>query len=221
VSEFADFLERLLSGQSLVFAGRPLARRRDQGEALAVLQEAYARYALEVAGPPIPFQARIALHAAVLVWRACWLVECQQEIPRYHKHIVLERGPQSPSDHLSADLVLRFLPEVYRRAKGNVHANPLAEKLSQLLRQWPLSGVRAKLPEASVTDLEFGGHPGLLLLYAERLAQAPQLHWLPRGAGLEYVEWTFQERGVPIPVPMSTADDEEEPRDREEERDSE
>ncbi len=163
----------------------------------------------------------MALQAAVLVWRACWLVVCQQEIPQYSKYIVLERGPRSPSDHLSVDLTLRFLPEVYRRASANVHANPLAQRLSDLLRRWPLTGVRAKLPEGPLTDLDFGGHPGLLLLYAERLALAPQATWLPQGAGLEYVEWIFQERGVPIPAAVSKADDEDASMDPEEESPSE
>jgi hypothetical protein len=209
VSEFVDFLERLLSGQSIVFAGRPHPTRRDQREAEALLEEKYADYALRVAGPPIPFQAHIALQAAALVWRACWVSVSLQDLPRYQNRLALERTPQSPADHLSADLLLRYLPQLYRRAGANIHANPLAERLSQLLRQWPLSGVLANITEPPLTDLEFGGHQGLILLYAERLVHTPRPQWLPRGAAFEYVEWVFQERGKPMPGLPSAEDDEE------------
>lgn len=203
MSDFALFLEGLLSGQNLILENRPVPRRREQEEALAVLEDAYAPYATEVSGPAIPFQPHIALHSAVLVWRACWLIVAPEEIPRYHTYLRLERGPRSPSDHLSADLLLRFLPEVYRGARGTLETLPLAERMAQVLRQWPLSGVRARLPQPPITDLKFAGHWGLQLLYAERLAQAQQANWLPQGPGLQHVKKVFQERGLALPVTAS------------------
>jgi hypothetical protein len=209
MSELTDFLEHLLSGRSVVFERRPHLSRRDQREAEPLLEDAYAAYALEVAGPPIAFQAHIALQAAALVCRACWLVVSTQDLPRYQDRLGFDRPPRSPSDHLSADLLLRFLPEVLRRARANVHANPLGERLCQVLRQWPLSGVLADIAEPPLTALDFGGHPGLMILYAERLVETAKPRWLPAGTALEYVEWIFQERGKPVPVASADGDDEE------------
>ena len=41
--------------------------------------------------------------------------------------------------------------------------------MADVLRRWPLSGVLSDVVEAPIGPLEFGGHPGLMLLYAERL----------------------------------------------------
>jgi hypothetical protein len=73
--------------------------------------------------------------------------------------------------------------------------DPLAGLLANLLRQWPLSGVLSDVSEAPLTLPEFGGHPGLLLLYAERLARSEKPAWMPGGKGREYVELVFHGLG--------------------------
>ena len=49
-------------GASIAFIGVS----RDQRAAEPVLEEKYAEYALDIAGPPIPFEAHIALQAGAL-----------------------------------------------------------------------------------------------------------------------------------------------------------
>jgi hypothetical protein len=71
----------------------------------------------------------------------------------------------------------------------------LTTRLAHLLREWPLSGVLADLDEGPLTPSEFAGHPGLLLLYAERLAGSENPAWLPDKAARAYVELVWQELG--------------------------
>ena len=60
-------------------------------------------------------------------------------------------------------------------------SKPLAVRLAEVLRQWPLTGVRSDIHAAPLTPLDFGGHPGLQLLYAERLLRNVKPEWVPRG----------------------------------------
>jgi hypothetical protein len=60
-----------------------------------------------------------------------------------------------------------------------------------VLRQWPLSGVLSDVTEPPLTPPEFDGNPGLMLLYAERLARHEKSAWVPQGEGREYVQWVI------------------------------
>ena len=51
----------------------------------------------------------------------------------------------------------------------------------------------------------FGGHPGLQLLYAERLAGVGRPGWVPpSGPAREWVERVHSERGRPLPAAIPT-----------------
>jgi hypothetical protein len=140
--------------------------------------------------------ATIAVAAAATVHAACWfLVNRAQPAADMDGLLLLATSPCSPAAHLSADLVLRFLPQVYRRAKAADPADRLATQLADILRHWPLSGVLADIDEPPVVAPAFDGHPGLCMLYAERLARHEKPAWLPRRAGLEYLELVYQDLG--------------------------
>jgi len=63
------------------------------------------------------------------------------------------------------------------------------------------SGVLADLDGTPATPPEFGGHPGLQLLYAERLAETGRAGWVPAtGPAREWVERVYQERGKLMPA---------------------
>jgi hypothetical protein len=190
MSALAAFLQRLLYEGKVLLRDRPHPVPSEAGEARAVLAHAYADYRLEVAGPPIPFDAETALAAGELVRQACWFLvhhgEPEEELQRT---LHMPTGPATAAQHLSADLVLRYLPQIYRRARAHAPTDQLTVLLASVLRQWPLSGVLADVEEAPMTPLDFGGHDGLMLLYAERLARHKKPAWVPAGRPLEYVEW--------------------------------
>jgi hypothetical protein len=200
MSPFADFLQRVLDDGEAVFLGPPSGN--GDTEARNVLADAFADHALDVAGPPIAFDPAAALAAAHVLADACWRLVAPTAAA-----VAPVGEPHTPAAHLSADVTLRFLPMVYRRAAARAMNEPLVAELANTLRRWPLSGVLADLPSAPAGALDFGGHPGLQLLYAERLIDHEKAAWLPvAGPAWERVELVYRGRGRPIPHPVVTVE---------------
>jgi len=203
MNDFAGFLAGLFQEGRITFQHRPVplstaAVASAPPEVLGLLEGAYAAYRLDIAGDPIAFDAGLACAAAEVVRQAGWALICHQDrLEDLQWRLTLPPSQASESasasQHLSADLVLRYLPQMHRRAQARDLSDPLVGLLERLLRQWPLSGVLAGLDEGPTASLDFGGHDGLLLLYAERLelatARCEMLAWRPpTGRLLEYVE---------------------------------
>lgn len=195
---FADWLTRVLTRGESVQEAPPTLAPEERAGALAVLRAAFDGHALDVAGPPVAFDPDTALAAATALARACWLLVGAAE--NEPASLSFRAEPNAPSAHLSADLTLRLLPAVYRRAKLR-GAEPLAAEVESILRAWPLSGVLADLDGEPTAALDFGGHPGLQLLYAERLVATGRPGWVPAaGPAREWVERVYHERGKPPPA---------------------
>jgi hypothetical protein len=195
MATLADFLTDLLDHGTVEFRASPTDATETRAAALAVLERAFATVQLDLAGPPLRFESEIALTAAEIVRQACWfLVERSAPDEVVVAHLTLP-PPTSAAAHLSADVCLRFLPQLHRRSKALAATDTLTTRLALLLRQWPLAGVLSDVPETPLTAPEFDGHPGLQLLYAERLARNEKVGWLPSGAARERVELVFHELG--------------------------
>jgi hypothetical protein len=194
---FVQFLQKLLREGLVRFSIRPSSDHEDDSSAVRLLEDAYCSYRLQVAGPLLAFDPAIALAAGRLVQWACWfLVSRSEPESEVTKRLLMSAQPSLPTHHLSADLLFRYLPQVHRRAQALYPADPLPQLLAKLLREWPLSGVLSQVEEGPVdTRLEFGGHSGLIMLYAERLARHEKPAWFPIGAATESVELVWQEMG--------------------------
>lgn len=179
-----DFVDDLLHhGQATLSPGiavdSPLARE--------LLSSAFSTYRLSIAGPEIPFDPDVAVQAALTVRAACVaLVDRGERAESLGPQLQMPLKPSTPSDHLSADLLFRFLPQVLRRIRGLDPDDPVIVMIETLLRGWPLSGVLAEIEYPPSTTLDFCGHPGLCLLYSERLAHHERPSWYPEGTAAEY-----------------------------------
>jgi hypothetical protein len=195
---FHDWLDRVLTDGESVLEAPPRLASDERPAVEARLRAAYDLDALDVAGPPLAFDPAVAGRAAHALACACWaLVGLEADEPD-----VVLAPVRAPAAHLSADVTLRFAPDVYRRARVRDPNSPLATALDRLLRAWPLSGVLADLDGTPTTEPDFG-HPGLQLLYAERLAAARRSGWVPAGgAAREWAERVFAERGLTLPEPL-------------------
>ena len=153
------------------------------------MRHAYADFRLTVSGPLLDFAPATALAAARLVYAACWLLMSRlEEESQLEQMLVSPAPPRSPAEHLSADLVLRFLVQTHRRARAHNPSDKLTTLLADMLRRWPLTGVLADLEDGPLIPVDFGGHGGLMMLYAERFAAHPHPAWAPTAKGLEYLE---------------------------------
>jgi hypothetical protein len=203
MASFLDFLESVLRGGTAVLRARPKVEASEVQRAGRLLAAAYEDHRLDVAGRPIDFDAPAALAAAEQVWFACWFLLHRGDPPNeIERCLPLLVPPVSAAQHLSTDLLLRFAPQVHRRARSADPRDVLTQRLEQLLRSHPLSGVLADIEEGPVTPVQLGDHAGLQLLYAERLAEKPRPAWVPTGAAFAYVELVFAERGLSVPEPL-------------------
>ena len=196
MATLGEFLRDLLDEGRIVLKGRPMPSEADRPSALARLEAAFRVHRLDVAGPPIEFDAASALRAAELVRQAGWfLVNRSEPVGVMEAALAIPGVPNSAGEHLSADLTLRFLPQVQRRARSIAPGDRLSNLLADVLRAWPLSGVLSDIEEGPGEVGDLGGHPGLWMFYAERLARDEKPAWMPRGAGREHVELIFQGLG--------------------------
>lgn len=187
MTAFSRFLAELLHEGKVVFRPGEVPRDAPTERDVPALAEAFATYALSVAGPPVAFDARTACAAAELVRQACWALVDREERPdSLRRRLRMPEAPTSPAHHLSADLLLRYLPQVLKRAQGLDPTDPLVGILIDVLRCWPLSGALSDVEEGPLTPIDFGAHPGLLLLYAERVAACDRPAWRPEAAGAAY-----------------------------------
>ncbi len=198
---FDVWLLRVMTHGESVQAGPP--GDGDRVAAEGHLRAAHARRALDLAGVVPPFTAGVALAAAAWLAAACWRLAGPGEgggpLPELP-------APVTAADHLAADLTLRFLPGVRVRARTSGRVALVAD-IDAVLRRWPLSGVLADLDGGPETTLDFGGHAGLQLDYAERLARNPRPGWVPAGGpAREWAERVFHERGRPLPDPPPTTE---------------
>lgn len=211
MSPLAEFLQPLLHEGRAVLRAAPSGPGGRQ-EVARLLHDAYAEHCLSVAGSPPPFDLETAHAAAALLHQACWaLVNHGQPVTELEHVLTMPRAPATPSQHLSADLLLRFLPLVHRRARGLNPADQLTDLLARVLRTWPLSGVLSGVEDGPLTAPDFDGHPGLQMLYAERWCETSKPAWLPGGRGYEYVELAWCELGrdraaLPSAHEVQTAD---------------
>jgi hypothetical protein len=199
MTEFAIFLnEALFEGRVSLHAPPPPAGDADAGK---VLRQAHEAQMLALAGPPLIFDERTALAAALLFAHAGWyFLNPGLAIEAPEKTLGMPLAPTKPEHHLSADLALRFLPALLRRAEALQQEDVLPLALQRVLRQWPLSGVLSDIAEPPLTSVDFGTHPGLNFLYAERLAKHERPGWLPQGRGMQYVELVWEQLGKDVSV---------------------
>jgi hypothetical protein len=195
----APFLEHLFAFGEARLTGWPEVA--DVGRVHAVLRRAFREYRRSIAGGPIDFDADSALAAALFTARACWFAVSREE-PAETVKAELEplAAPSAPSSHLAVDLTLRYAVTVYRRVHAQSPDDPLATRLAKVLRRCPLTGVLSDVADAPLSEITFGGHPGLELLYAERLAANFRPAWLPGDGGLRDVaELVFRQQGKQWP----------------------
>lgn len=189
--------------QSLLWEGRLLVEPAPFWEpnaaAVTLLEEAFAERALDLAGPPLEIALDVMVAAVKVVYRFGWYaLHANVVLPEDDQSLKMPLVPQTPSQHFSADVVLRFLAALHARVKKQAPQDGLGKQLQTVLRDWPLSGVLADIVEPPAIPVDFGGHPGLCYLYAERLAQKERPGWLPSGSTLEYVELVWDALGKDV-----------------------
>ncbi|UOQ70443.1 hypothetical protein MUN79_17090 [Hymenobacter cellulosilyticus] len=134
-----------------------------------MLETYHAEDAREMPHTAPGFHASAALWAARILYYTILLT-----LVRELDEIVIQEyltdfaGDSTPEVVYSADLTLRYLPDLLRLAKGLAPGDALVARLQTLGRQWPLSlvGQELPLPESEAQVL---AHPSLRQEYVDRI----------------------------------------------------
>ena len=137
-----------------------------------VLLEAY----YDVDRQHMPYDAP-KFHPTAALWAAKYLFNTIQLIlirdagvDQIDLHLKdYERNP-GPEEIYSADLMLRFLPDIFRFASGLSPNDPLVDQLRKTAENWPFSSVGIE-KITTTANAKLLGHPSLRLAYIDRIIQ--------------------------------------------------
>lgn len=130
----------------------------------------------ELIGDAPPLSLEVAAWASSLLYRACQFVVCRDIGEPAIVAALKSPCPEArgPSVDWSADLALRYLPDVYRLAQHLSRTDPLVRELRFLAVSWPLSSVG--IPDLTGFDVDpFLEHAGLRQLYVDRVLRKSDL----------------------------------------------
>lgn len=166
----SDFLQSLFAEGKVVANGKPGTFSPDEIRAAEpILRQFYKEDALEMPANVPNFHPEAALSAARYLYNAVQLVinrDLDAEIVEKYLNILPE--PATPEIIYSADLSLRYLPELFSLAKGLSPLDIVVAKLKETATRWPFSSVGVEIEDEY--DLEkIIGHPALKYAYSDRI----------------------------------------------------
>ena len=140
-------------------------------DALIQLEQHWRR---ELPGTPPTFLPDVSLKAAQVLMRLCRAVVDRDMGVELAEQMIGQIGlteDSSPEQHYSADLVLRFLPQVADRARRISESDASLELMKKIGQKWPLSSVGMKdcAPDQLPTALQ---HSTLWRMYVDRIIAA-------------------------------------------------
>lgn len=169
------FLASLLAAGEVAVA-REHDFENDRADAQRLLAEAFHTTLQEVPAVDVSeleFIPDMALASAAWFYRACLtLTDRAMEEDQVKGWLAtLPAEASTPSEVLSADLVLRHLPELHALARSMSPDDPLVDGLEKAARRFPLSGVGIALTEPLPDLVLLHRHPGLWRLYLDRVIE--------------------------------------------------
>jgi hypothetical protein len=161
--------ELLETGRVRVAAPTPIAAE-DAAAADAALLAFERSYRRELPASAPRFSLPVARWSALVMLRVCqFLVYRDVDAEQVAAALAAPAPePPGPAAHYSADMLLRFLPDAARLARGLNPDDPLVEHLQRLAASWPLSSVG--MPGQGNGSLQgIAEDPCLLRMYADRV----------------------------------------------------
>lgn len=166
----AEFLDALLTtGQVTVASQLTPFSAPDLQQAATLLREAYADDTMHLPHTAPTFHPEAALWAAQVLYRAVQLTLLRDlDDTAVQANLLDFPDPINPAVVYSADLILRYLPDLLYLAKGLAPADVLVTRLRELAQRWPFSfgGPEPADPQYLEPVL---AHPALRAAYADRI----------------------------------------------------
>ncbi len=168
---FLPVIERLRREEELVLYGNILLPVEGEKEAVTrLLQQEYEREAIGYPYTPPAFNGSAALWAAETVYTAAQLILYREHKPGDLGSLFAPyNGETGAAAILSADLCLRFLPELHTRLKLIDPEDQLLKLLEQILATWHYSGIALVQPVEQLDNSILLADPCLRQLYVNRI----------------------------------------------------
>lgn len=138
-------------------------------EAIVLLEEYYRADALSMPYIAPAFHTEAALWAAKYIFITIQLV-LLRDVGEHKMNTLLANytGEYSARAIYSADLTLRFLPDIFRFASGLSPEDPLITKLKTTAKLWPFSSIGITGLSIFINDT-IADHPSLKQAYTDRI----------------------------------------------------
>jgi hypothetical protein len=174
---FATMIQHLRQFEEVVlYAYLPQIRDFDLREADALLAKEYAMEALEYPSEVPAYDAKAAIWAAKVVFNAAQLLLYREQavkdiLPLFGAYT----GRKTPGAILSADLTLRFLPDILEKIKAIDEEDVLNSLLENVLQTWHYSGIQYNLDPAGLSLTGITDNPCMFQMYINRIIACQNL----------------------------------------------
>jgi len=190
MSSLYDFLNAWFGDGRVTYDGPPERSLMRSQHAENLLWRCWREYSLTLPGKAPDFSIDTAYAAAEMLRFSGWhILSPGADQDEIKASVKLPDASDSPTEQISADLLLRALPALHTRARQRQPRSALTLRLEEIIRAWPLSGVLTRLTPGPIVAPSFDDSDCLALLYAERYQKHAMPEWYPAGRALEYVEW--------------------------------
>lgn len=173
------FLHHLLTTGHVTLASRPAPfEPTDLPAAEALLRDHYADDLRELPGAAPAFDAAAAGWAAAFLYHTVQLALVRElDETVVQAQLADFTGEITPAAIYSADLCLRYLPDLLRLAKGLAPGDALVARLRATAGQWPFSfvgteGAEGNADGAADAEARVLAHPALRQEYVDRIIRA-------------------------------------------------
>jgi hypothetical protein len=155
---------------------------------IPLLREWHAEALADLPGPPLSFDESAARYGAQMLFRAAWFYLHRDATEAHVVTLLADSLPGGPSAAalFSADLTLRYLPDLHRIARTLAPGDPLLGALQRMADALPLSGAAMPpdedAPRQPLTAAwqAICDHPGLWRLFIDRVIATSARWWLAR-----------------------------------------
>ncbi len=171
--ESSNFIETLLTqGKVSVKGHLESFNEKELNDTKIILHKYYQDDILEMPYAAPEYNEEVALWAAEYLYKAVQLIVLRDvEEEMINNELKPFTGEPTPSVIYSADLMLRYLPQLFELAKGLAPGDLLVQILKNTARQWPYSSVGIELDE-TIDDKMIIEYPSLRYSYIDRIIQA-------------------------------------------------
>jgi hypothetical protein len=144
--------------------------------AMVHLQQYYEDDIQEMPSVAPSFDPTAALWAARYLYTAVQFILLRNlDETTMQEHLLPYTGEQTAAAMYSADLTLRYLPDLFDLAKGLSPNDPLVKQMKETAQLWPFSSAGIAMSEELELSVIFS-HVSLQQAYIDRIIAAKDLH---------------------------------------------